>query len=232
MAGDDITTANPFVFTENACSPAGLMAIILNEDGISMKGIATCGWKPIGISKTITKSEGNIIYTIDHEPALDLVARYLGLDIDQESADSEIIVLGAFYPLQVERDEGPPVMRSASLGNKKDRSLICSGYVQEGATFKFSLPPDFDVIDTVVSECMEMKNAGQPNADAVIMFSCISRHLAFGILANEEIERIQQVWKEPFIGFFSYGEFGKSKNGKYEFHNNTCCLVALQEKHP
>jgi hypothetical protein len=51
-------------------------------------------------------------------------------------------------------------------------------------------------------------------------------------LANEEIERIQQVWKEPFIGFFSYGEFGKSKNGKYEFHNNTCCLVALQEKHP
>ena len=26
------------------------------------------------------------------------------------------------------------------------------------------------------------------------------------------------------------GEFGKSKTGKYEFHNNTCCVVALKEK--
>lgn len=38
------------------------------------------------------------------------------------------------------------------------------------------------------------------------------------------------VWDAPFIGFFSYGEFGKSKKGKHEFHNNTCCVVALKER--
>jgi len=32
------------------------------------------------------------------------------------------------------------------------------------------------------------------------------------------------------IGFFSYGEYGKSKRGDHEFHNNTCCVVALKEK--
>ncbi len=37
-------------------------------------------------------------------------------------------------------------------------------------------------------------------------------------------------WNAPLIGFFSYGEFGKSKNGKHEFHNNTCCVVVLKEK--
>jgi len=30
--------------------------------------------------------------------------------------------------------------------------------------------------------------------------------------------------------FFCYGEFGKSKKGKHEFHNNTCCVVVLKEK--
>ncbi|MFZ1321059.1 MAG: hypothetical protein WAT71_05840 [Ignavibacteria bacterium] len=49
-------------------------------------------------------------------------------------------------------------------------------------------------------------------------------------MTSEEIERVQEVWNAPFIGFFSYGKFGKSKNGKYEFHNNTCCVVALKEK--
>lgn len=29
---------------------------------------------------------------------------------------------------------------------------------------------------------------------------------------------------------FTYGEFGKSKKGNYEYHNNACCVVALKEK--
>jgi hypothetical protein len=30
-----------------------------------------------------------------------------------------------------------------------------------------------------------------------------------------------KIWDAPFIRVFYYGEFGKSKKGKYEFHNNT-----------
>ncbi len=42
---------------------------LLSEDKIAVKGIATCGWQAIGT--TVTKSEGNIVYTIDDKPALD-----------------------------------------------------------------------------------------------------------------------------------------------------------------
>jgi hypothetical protein len=208
-----------------------LIALIIDEDKIDIKGIATCGWKPIGITKTITKSTGNVVYTIDGQPALDLVIKYLGLTMDQEStASSTVVNLGAYYPLQLERENAPPVMRTAMLGNVEDRSLICAGNVPQGAKVRFSLPPDFDVIDTVVAECTELKNENQNEADAVIMFSCISRYLSFGVMTSEEIERVQNVWNAPMVGFFSYGEFGKSKNGKHEFHNNTCCVVVLKEK--
>lgn len=230
MAGDDLALREPLVFTYKKQSTTGLVALIIDAGKIDIKGIATCGWKPIGIAKTVTRSNGNIVYTIDDQPALDLVIKYLGLTLDHEPGESMVVNLGAYYPLQLERENAPPVMRTAMLGNKEDRSLICAGTVPQGAKVRFSLPPDFDVIDTVVEECTELKNDFSANADAVIMFSCISRYLSFGVMTSEEIERVFNVWNAPLIGFFSYGEFGRSKKGKHEFHNNTCCVVVLKEK--
>jgi len=231
MAGDDLALSGPVVFTYGKNSITGVVAIIFDAKKVEVTGIATCGWKPIGITKTVTKSEGNIVYTIDDQPAFDLVIKYLGLNMHEMNAITNTVVnLGAYYPLQLEREDAPPVMRTAMLGNKEDRSLICAGNVPQGAKVRFSLPPDFDVIDTVVEECAGLKNDNHGNADAVIMFSCISRYLSFGVMTSEEIERVMSVWNAPFIGFFSYGEFGKSKRGKHEFHNNTCCVVTLKEK--
>jgi hypothetical protein len=229
MAGDDLLLREPIVFTYGQKSVTGLVAIIIDRDKIELAGIATCGWKPIGITKTVTKSEGNIVYTIDDKPALDLVIKYLGLDIDLNPGTDIVTNIGAYYPLQLERENAAPVMRTAMLGNKEDRSLICAGTVPQGSKVRFSLPPDFDVIDTVVQECTDLKQQ-QHEAEAVIMFSCISRYLSFGVMTSEEIERVINVWNAPFIGFFCYGEFGKSNRGNHEFHNNTCCVVVLKEK--
>lgn len=230
MAGDDLTLQAPLVFTNGKSSVNGLVAIIIDEDKIAINGIATCGWKAIGTTKTITKSVGNIVYTIDDKPALDMVVKYLGVDIDLDSVKDVVTHIGAYYPLQLERENVAPVMRTAMFANKEERSLICAGNVPQGSKVRFSLPPDFDAIDKVVEECAEIKNGKQPEADAMIMFSCISRHLSFGVMMREEIEQVQNVWNAPMAGFFSYGEFGKSKTGKHEFHNNTCCVVVLKEK--
>lgn len=230
MAGDDLALQAPLVFTNGKSSVNGLVAIIIDEDKIAINGIATCGWKAIGTTKTVTKSVGNIVYTIDDKPALDMVMKYLGVDIDLDSLKDVVTHIGAYYPLQLERENVAPVMRTAMFANKEERSLICAGNVPQGSKVRFSLPPDFDAIDKVVEECAEIKNGKQPEADAMIMFSCISRHLSFGVMMREEIEQVQNVWNAPMAGFFSYGEFGKSKTGKHEFHNNTCCVVVLKEK--
>ena len=107
----------------------------------------------------------------------------------------------------------------------------------QGSKIKFSLPPDFDSIDKVVADCKSIKENAQQQADALIMFSCVSRYLSFGVVIKEEIEQVQKIWDAPMAGFFSYGEYGKSlsagqagKTGKYDYHNNTCCLVVLKEK--
>ena len=229
MAGDDLSLTGPKVFTFGKSSVKGLVALVLDQDYVELAGVATCGWKPIGITKTVTKSEGNVVYTIDEKPALDLVIKYLGLNLD-DKVDNTVFNLGAYYPLQLEREDAPAVMRTTQMGNAQDRSLICAGNVPQGSKVRFSLPPDFDVIDTVVGECTEVKEKQLNDADALVMFSCISRYLSFGVMTGEELERVQAVWGAPMIGFFTYGEYGKAKGGKHEFHNNTCCVVALKEK--
>ena len=230
MAGDDLALKEPQVFTLGKSSNTGLLGLIIDGDKLNVSGEATCGWKPVGITRTITKSEANVVYTIDDKPALDLVMKFLGLGVDEEQLDNMVFNLGAYYPLQIQKEDAPPVMRTAMFGNAEDRSLICAGNVPQGSKVRLSLPPDFDAIDTVVKECMELRDEQIEETDAVIMFSCISRYLSFGVMTGEEIERVQAVWNAPLVGFFSYGEYGKSKRGKHEFHNNTCCVVALKEK--
>lgn len=230
MAGDDLKLEGPVVFTNKNGSDKGLLGLIIDEDKVEINGIASCGWKAIGTTKSITKSAGNVVYTIDDKPALDTIIKYLGVEIDFDAGKEIVTQIGAYYPLQMERENVAPVMRTAMFANREDRSLICAGNVPQGSKVRFSLPPDFDAIEKVVEECIELKNEKQLQADALIMFSCISRHLSFGILMKEEIDQVQQVWGAPLAGFFSYGEYGKSKTGKHEFHNNTCCVVALKEK--
>ncbi|WP_339756418.1 FIST N-terminal domain-containing protein [uncultured Winogradskyella sp.] len=222
MAGDDLALEGPIVFTNKKSSDKGLLGLIIDEDKIEINGIATCGWKAIGTTKTITKSEENIVYTIDDKPALDTIIKYLGVDYDFNSGKEIVTQVSAYYPLQMEREGVAPVMRTAMFANREDRSLICAGNVSQGSKIKFSLPPDFDAIEKVVEECNELKTEKQPEANAIIMFSCVSRHLSFGVLIQEEIEQVKEVWNAPMIDFFTYGEFGKSKIGNNEFHNNAC----------
>ena len=99
----------------------------------------------------------------------------------------------------------------------------------QGSKIRFSLPPDFDVIDHVVEECTRLKGQHE-TADAIIMFSCKARHLTLGPLVGTEIERVKEVWSAPLIGFFSYGEIGRAHQGKHEFHNNTCCILVIKER--
>jgi len=45
-----------------------------------------------------------------------------------------------------------------------------------------------------------------------------------------ENEGLAELWNSPMAGLFTYGEFGRAKNGGQNFHSGACCWVALKEK--
>jgi hypothetical protein len=231
MAGDDLSFTGSWVFTNDQASDYGMVALVLNEEKIDLYGMAISGWKPLGVFMTVTKSEKNLIYTIDDKPALEMYLRYLG----EERAGSDeqfdfFKTVGGHYPFQIER-EGRQALMCTPIGyDKEQEALVCEADVPLGSRFRFSTPPDFDIIETVIEKAGELKSATQAEAEALLIFSCAGRLSALGPLATQENDGLADVWNVPMAGFFTYGEFGRAINGKHEFHSTTCSWVALKEK--
>lgn len=230
MAGDDFTFTDQFVFTNNRSSSRGMVVLALDEDKIVIRGKATCGWKAMGTEKLVTKSSGNHLFTIDDVPVLELTKKYSGIENITKENPSVAVEIATNFPLQLQREKGEPVMRPGLVVNWEDGSFLCSGSIPQGAKVRFSLPPDFDVIDKVVDGLEELKNNEMPEADAVIIFSCAGRLASLGPMIGQEIEGVYNVWKAPMAGMFSNAELGRATGGNLEMHNLTCCAVALKEK--
>jgi len=230
MAGDDGTFAGSYVFTNEEESDEGIAALVLDEEKISLHGMAISGWKPLGISRTVTKSEGGWIYTIDDQPALEMYFRYLGKEpVSGEDKHKIFGDVGVHYPFQVEGTDDP-VMRTPIMVDGDKDALKLDFDVPKGTRLRFSVPPDFDIVENILARANELKNDSHAEAEALLIFSCAGRLSALGPLANAENEGLHEIWKAPMAGFFTYGEYGTAANGKQEFHSTTCCWVALKEK--
>jgi hypothetical protein len=219
------------VFSNELTSTGGLLALIIDQDKIALSGLAVSGWKPAGTEKKITKCTGSWVHTIDHEPAMSVIQKFLGSEIITFDKQAQgLVPLDAGYPLQFQRISGTPLMRPVLLWNTADQSIMLGGEVNESDHFRFSLPPDFDVIDSVVGSAKSIREKDMPDIDALIVFSCIGRLGSLGPMIAAEIEGLAAIWNKPMAGFFSLGEFGKLDESRCEFHGTTVSWVALKEK--
>ncbi|CAN0602083.1 unnamed protein product, partial [Ectocarpus sp. 12 AP-2014] len=84
-----------------------VVAIGFYGDALEVSYANFGGWTPFGPERTITKSEGNVLFEIDGKPALDLYKKYLG-----DKAD-ELPQAALLYPLTVQQNtESEPLVRT------------------------------------------------------------------------------------------------------------------------
>ena len=229
-AGDDYTFVDTFVFTNGKDSSNAILCIALDESKVEIRSIATCGWKAVGTEKLVTKSEGNHVFTVDNIPVLDLTAKYGGIEDVTPGNNYLMVEIAANFPLQLQREKGDPIMRPGLQVDWSDHSFYTSGSVPQGSKVRFSLPPDWDVMEKVVNGVENLKATEMPEADAVVVFSCAGRIISLGPLMSKELEGIKNVWNVPMAGMFSNAELGRATGGNLEMHNLTTCVIAMKEK--
>lgn len=83
---------------------------------------------------------------------------------------------------------GKPMMRPIILWNQENKSVLLGAHVKEDAMFRFSLPPDLEVIDTVINSTKTIKETELPDADVLLIFSCVDRLSSLGPMSSSEIE--------------------------------------------
>ncbi|MBS1496292.1 MAG: FIST C-terminal domain-containing protein [Bacteroidetes bacterium] len=228
LAGDDLTMKSSYVFSNDFESANALIALAIDGDKIHIHGMATSGWDDIGIEKIITRSEGNVVYTIDDEPAADVFVKFFKFTGAVDTAAEIIVMNFAQYPLQLKKDNGNVVLRSPMMSDPDTKALIFAGGIPQGSRVKFSVPPGFDLVEKTAERISAMRNE-VANPDAVIMFSCKARHLALGPMMSDEAGKIRSIWNKPLLGFFTYGEIGAVKGNSCDFHNETCSMVVMEE---
>lgn len=230
LAGDDLKSKETNCFTHESIMNDGIVAIAFDANRIEINGLATSGWQALGSDHIVTKAKGNVIYTINDEPALDYFIKFFGKYDENSVSGKPISTISAQYPFQINKSGGYAVLRSPLSSNEKDRSLMLVGRIEEGTSFKFSISPGIEVVNETSELFEQFRKDKVEDVDALILVSCKGRHAALGPFINDEIENIYDQWKKPMIGFLSYGEIGNLENGICDFHNETCCLVTFKEK--
>lgn len=184
------------------------------------------GWTPVGDPVLITHSEGNVVFTIDEEPALD---RYLRLHrapptlADDPDAFTQ---WAATHPIGIHRRSREEV-RFISGADPRDRSVTSIAGLPEGALAWAMTGSAESVIDATDIACADAIRQLDGPPVGVLAFDCVARR---GVMGEDgirvEVERIRDRVGAPLAGFYTYGEFARVR-GASGFHNQTLVTLAI-----
>ncbi len=227
FAGDDLSFSKAKVYTNLHSTDDGVVAVIFDADKVLVDGLAVNGWPTFGTQYVITEAKENIVYKINDKPALEVFKQVY--NIPDSEIENLVNNFGPKYPALVTRYSRPPVLRHPIKADINTGALIFSAFIPNMSEIDFGLPATEDILITTAEKLKAVKDK-HPDIDALIMFSCKARHLAFGTNIIKEISTVYSYWSVPTAGLFTYGEIGISSDGKTDFHNETFNVLVLKEK--
>jgi hypothetical protein len=192
------------------------------------------GWDVVGPERKITQSDGNILYELDGQPALQLYKKYLG-----ELAEG-LPATGLLFPLAIRKDKNDEnqLVRTILSVDEKTQSLKFAGdlphnYLAQLMHANFDrLISAADLAGQFASKTMMGSDLSKSKPTLAIAISCVGRRLLLGERSEEEtsstLESLPNGTQQ--VGFYSYGELSPYATGHCDFHNQTMTLTTLTEE--
>jgi hypothetical protein len=221
FAGDTAIPKTPSVFSHEGYVSDGTVVLAFDSSKVTVQGITTSGWTGVGVELEVTSSEGRSVHTINGRPALDLVEEYLNV------SDAELLPVSVNFPLLLMRPDGTEILRSIFAADFTKRSIRFAGDVPQGSKVRFSSSFGPGTIDTAIRD-LEDYFPGHPEADLLLVFSCLARLRVAGPLVSKEITAAHDLWNCPLAGFFCCGEIGPNRSGTCELYNDCLSLVQIR----
>ena len=227
MCGDDAKFEKTLASYKENPKEGEVVLIGFYGDTLEISFASFGGWTPFGPERIITKSEANILYEIDGQPALDLYKKYLG-DKAKELPQASLL-----YPLNVtpEGKKEPVVRTILGIDNEK-QSMTLAGDVPENSKVQLMMA-SVDAIAEGANEAAQRAMENRKSAPQIaLLVSCVGRKLVMNQRVEEEIERLQEVVGNhtAITGFYSYGEMAPFANNTFcDLHNQTMTLTLISE---
>ncbi|CAG2157540.1 FIST signal transduction protein [Cupriavidus numazuensis] len=200
----------------------GLSGVLFGPD-VGMISRVTQGCQPIGPARTVTRAERNVVFTLDHEPALDCVLKDLGLERDAPTKAMAEALSGTLAGLSAGTDDAPrlPGMFGAEtmvrhlIGlDVQHRVLALADVPEPGMRLAFctrnpaAARTDLTRIATEIRAEIEGGTVGK--ALGALYISCSGRGGPHFGAPSAELQIVRRALGDlPMAGFFANGEIAR-----------------------
>lgn len=228
LAGDKDKFEKTWVIENGILKESSVCAVGFYGENIHFEATSKGGWDSLGLSRTVTKSEDNILYELDGKPALEIYKRYLG------DKAKELPASGLLFPLELKED--------IDTQESKVRTVLAVDELNQSITFAGDIPQNsqvtlmkanFNRLIDGAEESAEILDFSNYNDEPLlcIAISCVGRKLLLKSRIDEEVEAVREVLPKGvnIVGFYSYGEISPLASGRCDLHNQTMTLTAIWE---
>ncbi len=234
IPGDNLQIKKTYQFFGDKIYLDSIPLLLLLSGNIEPVVITRSGWIPMGKKVKVTKVEGNVIYEIDGQPAIEYLKKYIP-DVD----DPHVM---ASYPMAILNeslgDEAGKyfVVRSSFRYNKENGAVIYQGDIPENATIQIARGTREDILagSEEAITTLKKRSAGR-ELHTLLCFSCAGRKLMLGLAVKKEIELILNHLSATCAvnGFYTDGEIGPSTTAwntckRTDFITRRWCCVGFR----
>jgi hypothetical protein len=223
IAADNYAFEKTYQFFQGEVCEDAVPILLFSGNLLYSYGVAS-GWQPIGKQSQITKSEGNVVYEIDGQRALDFYNGYAIHALAIFEADLENFYLRA------------PVTYDRASGSITFFSDIPVGAIVQNTT---AVRQDILKATATSSQTALASYPGHSPAFALLV-SCAARRRILGTQAQAEFETMKAHLPDNLAccGLYSYGEISPlvdtialraGRDKETQFHNQTFVTLLVGE---
>lgn len=229
LAGDGGAFRETWTVGRDGIAHDKVVAIGLCGEGLRFGHGSFGGWEPFGPARKVSRSDGNVLYELDGEPALAIYKRYLG-----DSA-KDLPASGLLFPFAMlgEDHNAIGLIRTILGIDESNGSLTLAGEIDPDGYLRLMHASTDKLVngaEAAAQAAATMQKA--PGECLAILVSCVGRKLVMGSRVDEEVEAVGDVLgdKAVLTGFYSYGEISPFTPGaSCKLHNQTMTVTCLSE---
>lgn len=187
------------------------------------------GWEPFGPARKVTRCDGNVLYELDGEPALEVYKRYLG---DHAKGLPASGLLFPFAMLGQDHD-ALGLIRTILGVDEANGSLTLAGAINPDGYLKLMHASTDRLVNGAEAAAEAARQMQEADGESLaILVSCVGRKLVMGDRVDEEVEAVGEVFGQgaTLTGFYSYGEISPFAPGTAcHLHNQTMTITWVGE---
>jgi hypothetical protein len=203
---------------------SAVLAVTMLKSGIGVSH----GWTSIKGPIKVTEAAGNVIKTLNWQPAFDVYRQVVEAESGRSFTATNFFEIAKGYPFGINRLGAEKIVRDP-IQKEDDGSLVCVGEVPAGTFVDILAGTTESLVDAACQALHRSLTAIGPALESrlTIFVDCISRVL---FLQDEFGRELDAVHTEeiPLIGALTMGEIANSGQEYLEFYNKTAVVGIVE----